>query len=209
MLGFVALGLLTGARAPAVLHVGVYSPMLLALYCCLPGRGVIGLRASRRTVCASSPSFTARLAGAGRKIMQKPLVPIDGSAGSLRALAHALAQLSSQAGAQVHLLNVQSPPVHPFPGKLVSPDLIEQELRRAGDALLDQAQAAAQSAGVACVRHVRIGHPGNEIAACAAEHGCDAIVMGTRGMGAVAGLLLGSVATKVVHVTPLPVTLVK
>lgn len=32
MLGFVALSLLTGTRAPAVLHVGVYSPMLLALY---------------------------------------------------------------------------------------------------------------------------------------------------------------------------------
>ena len=32
MLGFVALSLLTGTRAPAVLHVGLYSPMLLALY---------------------------------------------------------------------------------------------------------------------------------------------------------------------------------
>lgn len=32
MLGFVALSLLTGSRVPAVLHVGVYSPMLLALY---------------------------------------------------------------------------------------------------------------------------------------------------------------------------------
>lgn len=32
MLGFVALSLLTGRRSPAVLHVGIYSPMLLALY---------------------------------------------------------------------------------------------------------------------------------------------------------------------------------
>jgi len=32
MLGFVAMSLLTGARAPAVLHVGVYSPLLLGLY---------------------------------------------------------------------------------------------------------------------------------------------------------------------------------
>lgn len=32
MLGFVAMSLLTGARAPAVLHVGIYSPLLLALY---------------------------------------------------------------------------------------------------------------------------------------------------------------------------------
>ena len=32
MLGFVALGLVTGQRVPAVLHVGLYSPLLLALY---------------------------------------------------------------------------------------------------------------------------------------------------------------------------------
>jgi cation:H+ antiporter len=32
MLGFVALSLLTGTRAPAVLHVGIYSPLLLVLY---------------------------------------------------------------------------------------------------------------------------------------------------------------------------------
>jgi cation:H+ antiporter len=32
MLGFVALGLLTGGRVPAVLHVGIYSPLLLAMY---------------------------------------------------------------------------------------------------------------------------------------------------------------------------------
>ena len=32
MIGFVAMSLLTGDRAPAVLHVGLYSPMLVALY---------------------------------------------------------------------------------------------------------------------------------------------------------------------------------
>ena len=144
--------------------------------------------------------------------MRKPLVPIDGSASATRALAHALAELRGQAGAELHLLNVQSPPLHPFPGQRVSPDLINQELRREGHALLDQAEASVGGtpiADVRHVRHVRIGRPADEIAACAAEQGCDAIVMGTRGMGTVAGLLLGSVATKVVHVTQLPVTLVK
>lgn len=141
--------------------------------------------------------------------MQKPLVPIDGSASAMRALSYTIAELRGRAGVQLHLLNVQAPQVHIFPGKLVSPDLIEQELRSEGEALMRQAQAATNSAGLDCVCHVRIGHPGDEIAACAAEHGCDLIVMGTRGMGAVAGLLLGSVATKVVQVTQVPVTLVK
>jgi nucleotide-binding universal stress UspA family protein len=38
---------------------------------------------------------------------------------------------------------------------------------------------------------------------------CDGIVMGTRGMSAVGNLVMGSVATKVIHLTKLPVTLVK
>jgi nucleotide-binding universal stress UspA family protein len=47
------------------------------------------------------------------------------------------------------------------------------------------------------------------IAEVGRQENCDAIVMGTRGMGAVSGLVLGSVATKVIHLADVPVTLVK
>jgi nucleotide-binding universal stress UspA family protein len=53
------------------------------------------------------------------------------------------------------------------------------------------------------------GDPADVIARRAQELGCDAIVMGSRGMGRIANLVIGSVATKVVHLTALPVTLVK
>jgi nucleotide-binding universal stress UspA family protein len=56
---------------------------------------------------------------------------------------------------------------------------------------------------------MREGEPAETIARRAEELGCDAIVMGSRGMGRIAGLVMGSVATKVVHLTSLPVTLVK
>jgi nucleotide-binding universal stress UspA family protein len=43
---------------------------------------------------------------------------------------------------------------------------------------------------------------------------CDQVIMGTRGLGssgiaAISGLLLGSIATKVLHLVDVPVTLVK
>ena len=141
--------------------------------------------------------------------MNTALVPIDGSPAALRALAHALHELRNRPDVQIHLLNVQAPLVTPWPGKLVSPDMIDAELRSDGQKLLVQAEIMALSASVACVPQVRIGLAATEIIAYAVEHDCDAIVMGTRGMGAVGSLVMGSVAQKVVHLSPVPVTLVK
>lgn len=141
--------------------------------------------------------------------MKNPLIPIDGSPAALRALAVALEAMRGQAEGRIHVLNVQAPVLHPWPDKLVSPDMIAAELRREGEKLLVQPETMALAAGLACVPDVRIGAPAEAIAAYAAEEGCDAIVMGTRGMGAVAGLVMGSVAQKVVHLASVPVTLVK
>lgn len=55
MLGFVAMSLLTGERAPAVLHVGLYSPMLLVLYL-LALRGV---HTHERTAMAGAAAAAA------------------------------------------------------------------------------------------------------------------------------------------------------
>jgi nucleotide-binding universal stress UspA family protein len=56
---------------------------------------------------------------------------------------------------------------------------------------------------------VAVGRPPEEIIAAADEHHIDLIVMGSRGIGAVARLFLGSVAMAVVHESKRPVTLVK
>ena len=49
------------------------------------------------------------------------------------------------------------------------------------------------------------GHAANTIAEVAAAHGADLIVVGTRGQTAFAGLMLGSVAQRLLHVAPCPV----
>lgn len=142
--------------------------------------------------------------------MKRPLVPIDGSAPCGRALTHVLLELEGARGACVELLNVQAPLVEPWPGTLVSPDMVYDELTRQGLELLAPHAAVVRAAGLDCRTHVRIGaFPADEISACATELGCDLVVMGTRGLGRMAGLVLGSVATAVVHRSPVPVTLVK
>jgi len=141
--------------------------------------------------------------------MKSVLVPIDGSAAALRALSYALGEVQGRDGAQVHVLNVHPPMVQVWPGKLVTPEMIDAELRAEGRTILAPAEAAAQAAGVRCVPHVSIGAAAQEIAAYAHQHGCDVIVMGTRGMRAVADLVLGSVAHNVVRLSNVPVTLVK
>ena len=53
------------------------------------------------------------------------------------------------------------------------------------------------------------GTPADEIARIAQERGVDQIVMGTHGRGAVGRVFLGSVAQRVIHLAPMPVTVVK
>jgi len=141
--------------------------------------------------------------------MKNALVPIDGSPAALHALAFPLRAMHSPLAARVHVHNVQAPLLQPWPGKLAAPDMIDAELRSDGEKLLVEAEIMALSASVACVAQVRIGSAAAEIVAYAVDHDCDAIVMGTRGMRAVGSLVMGSVAQKVVHLPPVPVTLVK
>jgi len=65
------------------------------------------------------------------------------------------------------------------------------------------------AAGIPCEGHLESGDPAQVIADIAARERVNGIVMGTRGMGPIKSLVLGSVATKVVHLADVPVTLVK
>ena len=55
----------------------------------------------------------------------------------------------------------------------------------------------------------RVGSPATEILQQVRDTECDAIIMGTRGMGSLANLVIGSVTTKVIHLVEVPVTLIK
>jgi nucleotide-binding universal stress UspA family protein len=59
------------------------------------------------------------------------------------------------------------------------------------------------------VRNTIFGYAAREIVDDAKEHDADVIVMGSRGRGDLAGLVLGSTAHKVIHLTDRPVLVVR
>ena len=71
-------------------------------------------------------------------------------------------------------------------------------LNDVGNLILDNARQRAESTGVKDVTaHVVYGAPADKIIAAAEKENADMIVMGSRGLGNIAGLLVGSVSHKV------------
>jgi nucleotide-binding universal stress UspA family protein len=136
--------------------------------------------------------------------MAAVLVAIDGSESSLRALRHAMA-----GAAEIHLVNVQPKADAPALLLHMTQDQIDRAQHAHGESMLADARKILAAAGRAFEAHVLIGEPAANIAGLAKARAVDSIVMGTRGMTAIGNLTLGSVATKVVHLSPVPVTLVK
>ncbi len=142
--------------------------------------------------------------------MLRILMPIDGSEPALRAVDHVLKNAGLlKSPPEIHLLNVQIA-LRQGVTAFVSAAQIEGYHRDEGMKALAVARAKLDSAGVPHQFHIGVGEePADVIARYAREKKCDQIVMGTRGLGSVAGVLLGSVATKLMHLTEVPVQLVK
>ena len=142
--------------------------------------------------------------------MKRLLVPIDGSANSLRALRHAIRLVQEHGSESLHLVYAHPEPV--LYGELsvyVPREKIEELQRQHGEGILSGGEEILNEAGIDYTREILVGPVAATIARRADELGCDLIVMGTRGMTPIAGMVMGSVTMKVVHFANVPVTLVK
>ena len=139
------------------------------------------------------------------------LVPVDGSPASLRALRLAIEHVKAEAAASVLVINVQNLTTAGMSegAGIMPPSWIEQEEERAGRVILQEPQTICEQAGIPHVIRIERGGVATTIDKVAREERVDHIVMGTRGLGGVRGLLVGSVATQVLHLVDIPVTLVK
>ena len=138
--------------------------------------------------------------------MKELLVAVDGSDGSAAAVDEALA-LAREVGAHVTFAFVRKPPStllgHPYYDRLLS-----TELGKARETI-DAVAAKAREAGVESSGEILEGDPVDEILSVADNRGADLIVMGSRGRGALAGALLGSVSSAVVQHASVPVLVAK
>jgi len=136
------------------------------------------------------------------------VVPLDGSEPARRALEAAIALAGRLGDAELRLINVQ-PPIPASVGDFIGSEAVHGYYDDAAVKAFDGVQALLNACGVRHSLDYRIGAAGEAIADFARETGADQIVMGTRGLGAVKGLLLGSVAIRVAQLASCPVTLVK
>jgi nucleotide-binding universal stress UspA family protein len=139
------------------------------------------------------------------------LLPTDGSDVALAATDRAIA-LARLAGAALHAVYVQEP--YPYTGIGATNSAGVQEYLTAaqqeGVQALDGVTARTRAAGVTSTTEIAEGSsPAEQIVETARRCGADLIVMGSHGRTGVARVLLGSVAGKVLVLSPVPVMIVK
>ena len=136
------------------------------------------------------------------------LLPFDGSPAASRAADLLAGYAGARGTLAAVLLNVQMHPLSLWSG---APDPLEIEaaLAAAGRRVLEPARARLAAAGIATEARVIVGTVAETILREAGARRADAVVMGTRGAGALHGFALGSAALRVAHGDGPPVILVK
>jgi nucleotide-binding universal stress UspA family protein len=140
------------------------------------------------------------------------LLATDGSDESKLAT-QAASELSKGTGSEVHLVYVL-----PTPAQLIGHHLYPDETRESliGGAerdaetfLKEQAERISSDGGKVADTHLRSGDPDKEILRAAESLGVGLIVMGSRGLGSVSRMLIGSVSDSVVRHAHCPVFVVR
>lgn len=131
------------------------------------------------------------------------VLAVDGSESSDRAMTYA-GELAKQSGGRVVAVHIKELIAGRFAGPVhVDEDEIQTKIRQQIKDLSDA------GVNIAVEMHSTMtGGPAPVIAEAAARENADVIVTGTRGHTALAGVIVGSVAQRLLHVAPCPVLVV-
>jgi nucleotide-binding universal stress UspA family protein len=145
-------------------------------------------------------------------MFERIVLSVDGSPDSNKAVQVA-SEIALCKGAEVVVVHgrdiaVVSPPAPPVP---VPPPQAEPETEDEAQRLVDEAVQQLQEAGVTA-RGVVLpfrGRLAQQIIETARNESADLIVLGSRGMSRIQEIVIGSVANKVIHLSPYPVLLAR
>ncbi len=115
-------------------------------------------------------------------------------------------------GAELHLVNVTEPPAaaySEFGIGYVGVEKLDEDLQRGAEAKLNTLPSQEWQAKLKIVRKAILGSTFVELVQYAKKQDIDMIVLGTHGRGAIAHMLMGSTAEKVVRKAPCPVLTVR
>ena len=127
------------------------------------------------------------------------LIAVDNSDNALRAVVHAANQAEQMKACALHLVHVS-----PW----LSKEAAETELARKGLEATARARAMLDTKGFPWRLHVAMGDPAECILELVQKLDVSDVVIGSRGLGNLEGLLLGSVSYKVMHLARIPVVVV-
>ncbi|MBJ6984140.1 universal stress protein [Luteimonas sp. MC1750] len=139
----------------------------------------------------------------------KILVAVDGSDISVRAAKHANALAKRLAKpARIVLVAVDAAP---FPGVVskIGREAMERIHAENHERMLAPVRRALARSKAEVRELAVVGEPADAILAAARDNKVDLLVMGSHGRGSVKGILLGSVSSKVIAQTDIPVTIVR
>lgn len=141
--------------------------------------------------------------------MLRLLMPVDGSEGSDKAARYVASLGAHTDSLRVHVVNVQ-PRMNAWEvARFLKPEEVGLWQRQCGEDQMLSARGILAAAGVDHTAEIVSGGLPDAIVEYSRANGCDLIVMGTRGLGPVEGLLLGSVTAGVLKHSGIPVTLIR
>src|SRR3712207_5221443 len=133
----------------------------------------------------------------------KILLATDGSEDARRAT-EAAADLAENSGSELHVVHVW----HDVPG--FAHAFVKRALRRQGQEILDeQVKKIEESGGTVARAHLRGGRTSDEVVELSEELGVGLLVVGSRGLGTVRRILMGSHSEEIVHNARVPILVVR
>ena len=160
-------------------------------------------------VTVVTPTQDEPSTGGSTSAIRRILFPTDSSTHAARAVEYICNLAARGVPIEVEVLNVPAAVPQGMLSAFLNAEVLNSHYGEASTPALREACAALASAQINFNTHVIPGHVAEQIVRLARERRCSNIVMGTRGLSALGDLTLGSVAYQVVHLAPVPVTLVK